>query len=345
MSKQQNHMVDFRKVKDSVSITRILEHYDVLGEFSKRGDRLEGPCPIHDGDNRSFSITSAKNTWYCFGKCKQGGNILDLVAKMEKCGVRDAAIKISNWFDLDNVEHKPGKQKEPKPDRPPKKSAKSANKKRRKSGKDELCVEDEADHKRPDANQPLTFELKALEPDHEALLTRNLISDTAAHFGAGYCKRGLLKGRIAVPVHSLNGELLAYAGAATKEAREPAYLWPKNFNPALELFNLHRVIGFENAKPPLLVVCDIFDIFELFEAGREHAVALMGKTVSKAQLTLLSDYLSKSDVAAIHFMVRPGTPKLRKTVCALAEIAFVRFTLSDSLGTMSEPQQKNLEPA
>jgi len=149
MSKQQNHMVDFRKVKDSVSITRILEHYDVLDEYSKRGDRLEGPCPIHDGDSRSFSITPAKNTWYCFGQCKQGGNILDLVAKMEKCGVRDAAIKISNWFNLDNVEHKPAKQKKPKPDRPPKKSGKNSKKQRR-SAKNELSVEDKDDHKRPD---------------------------------------------------------------------------------------------------------------------------------------------------------------------------------------------------
>jgi len=344
MSKQKKSLVDFRKVKDSVSITQVLEHYGVMGEFSKRGNRLEGPCPIHNGDSSSFSVTPAKNTWYCFGECKQGGNILDLVAVMEKCGVRDAAIMISDWFDLDGVEHRPEKQTKPKRPTPPKKSGKS-ERKRRKSGKDELCVEDEANPPRPDANQPLTFELKSLEPDHETLLARNLMSDTATHFGAGYCKRGLLKGRIAVPVHSRDGELLAYAGATTKDIKQPAYLWPRNFNPALELYNLNRVIGLEKAKPPLVVVCDIFDIFELFEVGREHAVALMGNTISKAQLALLSDYLSASDVAAVHFMARPGTPKLRKTVCVLAQIAFVRLTLSASLGTMSETQQHNLEVA
>ncbi len=45
----------------------------------------------------------------------------------------------------------------------------------------------------------------------------NRISRLAAfvpikHFGLGSASRGLMKGRIAIPIHNENGELVAYAG-------------------------------------------------------------------------------------------------------------------------------------
>jgi len=34
-------------------------------------------------------VNREKNAWYCFG-CKQGGNVLDFVAKKERVGIRAA---------------------------------------------------------------------------------------------------------------------------------------------------------------------------------------------------------------------------------------------------------------
>ena len=40
-----------------------------------------------------------KNAFHCFS-CKAKGNVLDLVAAMEKCSVRDAAMKLHEWFSV-----------------------------------------------------------------------------------------------------------------------------------------------------------------------------------------------------------------------------------------------------
>jgi hypothetical protein len=40
---------------------------------------------------------------------------------------------------------------------------------------------------------------------------------TAAHFGAGFAPKGIMRGRFAIPVHVSTGILLAYCGRAVKD--------------------------------------------------------------------------------------------------------------------------------
>src|SRR6185436_21118856 len=70
--------------------------------FKKSGDSLSGPCPLHGGSNPTqFRISVSKNIWNCFSECKQGGNVLDFIAKMEKGSIHAAALKAIEWFSLD----------------------------------------------------------------------------------------------------------------------------------------------------------------------------------------------------------------------------------------------------
>src|SRR6266404_2216646 len=93
--------VDFKAVKTSVSILQILDHYGLTERFKRSGDSLSGSCPLHNGDNSTqFRVSASKNCWNCFGKCKRGGNVLDFVALKENISVREAAIRISEWFGL-----------------------------------------------------------------------------------------------------------------------------------------------------------------------------------------------------------------------------------------------------
>jgi len=47
---------------------------------------------------KTDSATS-KNAFNCFSDvCKARGNVLDFVAAMEKCSIRDAALKLQEWF-------------------------------------------------------------------------------------------------------------------------------------------------------------------------------------------------------------------------------------------------------
>ena len=99
--------VDFRAVKQSVSILQILDHYGITERFkrSKNGDSLSGPCPLHNGENPTqFRISVSKNCWHCFSECGHGGNILDFVSIREDCTIREAAVRISEWFNLSTGE-------------------------------------------------------------------------------------------------------------------------------------------------------------------------------------------------------------------------------------------------
>ena len=91
--------VDFKAVKAAVSIEQVLSHYNV-NWLRKKGDELRGRCPIHKGEGSdTFHVNVSKRAFHCFS-CKKRGNVLDLVAAMEGCGVRDAAMKLSEWFSV-----------------------------------------------------------------------------------------------------------------------------------------------------------------------------------------------------------------------------------------------------
>ena len=50
-----------------------------------------------------------------------------------------------------------------------------------------------------------------LDPDHASLHALGISKETCAHFKAGYKNKGLLSGRLAIPIYR-NGELRAYCG-------------------------------------------------------------------------------------------------------------------------------------
>ena len=54
-------------------------------------------------------------------------------------------------------------------------------------------------------NAPLDFELKGLDPAHPYLRDRGFTPETIRHFGLGFCLRGLLKDRMAIPLHDHEG--------------------------------------------------------------------------------------------------------------------------------------------
>jgi len=94
--------VDFKKVKNAVTMQMVLDRYGVKG-LTKSGDELRGACPIHKGSPRSknFTLNIRKNAFNCFSKdCRARGNVLDFVAAMEHCEIRDAALKIAEWFKI-----------------------------------------------------------------------------------------------------------------------------------------------------------------------------------------------------------------------------------------------------
>lgn len=94
----ETNWVDFKAIKVAVTIGQVLDRYGV--KLKRSGKELRGRCPIHKGEGTdTFHANTEKNAFHCFS-CNAKGNVLDLVAAIESCSVRDAALKLKDWFSL-----------------------------------------------------------------------------------------------------------------------------------------------------------------------------------------------------------------------------------------------------
>jgi hypothetical protein len=86
----------------------------VLANYGVRLHRLDSeylrgrcPLPTHTSRNSrdSFIVNIRKNAWACHSaSCvtarggQLGGNVLDFIAAMERCAIREAALKLKDGF-------------------------------------------------------------------------------------------------------------------------------------------------------------------------------------------------------------------------------------------------------
>jgi len=261
--------INFKEIRERISLEDVIVRYYKITNLSKHGSRLVGPCPVHGGDSpRDFHAELERNLWHCFTKCQGGGNQLDLVAAREGCSVRDAALRLDEFFKVGSTTPPP-----PSPGTPPVASlpSKAATP--------------------PERNPVLDLKL-ALHHDHPHLLIeRGLTLATAEDFGVGWCAKGMLRGTIAIPIHDDRGDLVAYAGRRLKpqEIRDKGkYKLPTGFRKELVLFNEHRARA--NGTSRIVLVEGFFSVFHLREAGIVPVVASMGCEVSEHQLERLAAF-------------------------------------------------------
>ena len=85
-----SHSIDFSELKQRVNIEQAAEWLGL--QVKKSGGQLRGVCPVcKDGGDRALVITPAKGLYYCFGKCRKGGDAISLAASVRGCSLREAA--------------------------------------------------------------------------------------------------------------------------------------------------------------------------------------------------------------------------------------------------------------
>jgi len=312
--------VDFKAVKAAITMEQLLVHYNILDQFKRTGDSLNGPCPIHKGSNPTqFRVSTSKNLWNCFSDCEHGGNTLDFICKMEKCSVHAAALKAIEWFNLDPeamaaADNKAGPTE-------PRKAAPGTKPAARPAAAPKATPESNV------PNPPLKFRLDKLERQHPYLTEqRKLTPETIVDFGIGYCNKGMMEGRITIPIHNVKGEVVAYAGRFVGEPGEdtPKYKLPPGFRKSQELFNLDRAIK-EPADKPLLIVEGFFDAMKIHDHGYRKVVALMGSTLSSAQEELIRHHTtSQSHVIVMLDENEAGQAGREDIASRLSRFCFVR---------------------
>jgi DNA primase len=314
----KSSFVDFKAIKAAITMEAVLEHYGILDQFKRSGDSLSGPCPIHKGSNPTqFRVSTSKNIWNCFSECKHGGNTLDFIARMENVTIHAAALKAIEWFKLAPAEMS---ATEPGPEDSEESPTAETPKPKGASKKAPPATEKAV------PNTTLKFRLDKLEQEHPYLKERGLTLETIVDFGVGFCAKGMMAGRIAIPIHNAEGGVVAYAGRLPGEPTtdNPKYKLPQGFRKSLEVFNIDRAIK-EPAEKPLVIVEGFFDCMKIHQCGHRKVVALMGATMSAAQEQLILKHTTRdSHVIVMLDENEAGQAGREDIACRLSKHCFVR---------------------
>ena len=322
-----NRRVDFKDLRGRADFRAILAHYNL--KPVGMGEQVKVLCPFHDDGEPSCSVNLGKRVYHCFG-CQAAGNVLEFVHRMENrdgqaVTLRRAGILLAEISGIDLPSgHGAQRPKEartgprwagtwkttaPVPDPLP------GPPQRRKNGTGE--------GKETRHNKPLGFEL-LLNPYNPHLKERGLSPELINSFGLGFCDKGIMAGRVCIPIHNADGQLVAYAGRWVGPLEDlpegkGKYELPKGFRKDLELFNLHRVAHCRH----LIVVEGYFGAIRLHGA-RLPAVALMGTSVSVKQLELLA-HANARHITVLLDGDDPGREAAEKVAGAIANIAWARI--------------------
>jgi DNA primase len=280
----KTNWIDFKVLRAKLDFEQVLRHYGV--EVKRKGKQHQGFCPLPDHNGKknspSFSAQLEKGIFQCFG-CGAKGNVLEFAALMEKTDPKDGAALHKVAAEL---------QKRFCPEIG---AVASAEAKKAVAKKPEKT---EPESNLPIViNPPLGFELKDLDAEHPYLLSRGFTPETIEHFGLGFCSRGLLKDRVAIPLHDTVGALVGYAGRVVDDAviseENPRYRFPGarerdgkhiEFRKTLFLYN-----GFRLKAPvdDLIVVEGFTSVWWLHQNGLPNVVATMGADCSEKQAELI----------------------------------------------------------
>jgi DNA primase len=149
-------------------------------------------CPVNEGDDRELVVTPDKQVFYCFG-CKEGGYLIALTAHVKQLGLRDAALELHSHFRAGAPPKAPGR---------PQEAARAPS----------------------EGFQGLDY----LEADNDAVQALGIPVEVAQALGIGYAKKGIMRGRICIPLRDASGKLVAYCGYSP--SADPKLKLPTKFH-------------------------------------------------------------------------------------------------------------------
>lgn len=234
--------------------------------------------------------------------------MLDLVAAVEGCSLREAAQKLCGWGSA---------RGNATPLRKPTvtKKIKSA--------------------------APLRFRLRGVDVRHPYLASRGIREATASEFGIGFYGRpGLMSQRLVIPLDDEAGQLVGYAGRSL-DGSEPRYRFPTGFAKSRVVFNLHRAAA--TRQSTVIIVEGFFDCLKVYQAGFSSVVALMGSALYEHQRRLLVQRFRRfvlmldGDAAG-----RRGSAALSSQLSAGCSVSVVQLAENTQPDQLSEQALRNL---
>lgn len=280
---------------------------DVVSSYvklNKKGSTYFGLCPFHNEKSPSFSVTPAKQMYYCFG-CGQGGNAFTFIMKHESMTFTEAVKHLADkaGVDLPEQEYSPEEKK-----------------------KADMKTQLLEIHKESALYFHRLLKSEKGARAYEYLRERGLSDDTIRNFGLGYSSNysddlyrhikskgytdevmkesGLFsyseKGvydkfnnRVMFPIMDINNKVIGFGGRVMGDAK-PKYL----NSPETLLFdkskNLYGMNVARSSRSGHILICEGYmDVIALHQAGFNNAVASLGTAHTSRQASLIKRYANE----------------------------------------------------
>lgn len=289
------------ELQDRVDIAAVVGSRVAL---KKGGKDLLGLCPFHDEKTPSFTVSPAKNMYYCFG-CGAGGDAIKFLEEFEGLSFTEAVESLAATV---GMEVPRAQSKSPGRDLTPLFEAMQAAEgyyKAQLKGSPQaidylkgrgLTGEIAAEFKigfAPDAWNGLRETLGggARPVPSKVLLEAGLIGRNEG--GREYDR---FRGRIMFPVRDGRGRIIAFGGRLLGDGQGPKYLnSPETpiFHKSQELYGLFEARKSSRRLESLIVVEGYLDVIALAQAGIRNTVATLGTATGEEHYRKLYRYVDE----------------------------------------------------
>ena len=278
---------------------------DVVSQYvklNKRGSTYFGLCPFHNEKTPSFSVTPAKQMYYCFG-CGAGGNVFNFVMEYENYTFGEALKHLADraGVQLPKIEY----------------SGEAKKKAERRAALLEI-------NKLAAGYFYYQLRRESGRQAHEYLTGRGLSEETIRKFGLGYSdkysddlykylksknysdellrdsglfnvdeRRGMYDkfwNRVIFPIMDVNNRVIGFGGRVMGDGK-PKYLnspETKIFDKSRNLYGLHLA---RSSRRKNLIICEGYmDVISMHQAGFNNAVASLGTALTSLQAGLMKRY-------------------------------------------------------
>lgn len=306
---------DVEAVRERTDIVRLVSQYLTLRKAG--GDNMTGLCPFHQEKTPSFSISPAKQVFYCHG-CGKGGDAIGFLRELEHLSFTEAVERLAQQAGI-TLRYEG--------DSPAERRAAArrmalirANEEAARLYAKMLADGREAAEARAyiagRGISPASVERFGIgyAPAYPDFLLRRLSrelspeilleSGLATRAENGTAVRDRFRGRITIPIQDLQGRVIGF-GARILPADPRAAAQAKYINSAESpiyrknevLFNLAAARGAIARSGEVYVVEGYTDVIGLVQAGIENAVATCGTALGEGHFKLLSRFAQRAILA------------------------------------------------
>ncbi|NLL81562.1 MAG: DNA primase [Tissierellia bacterium] len=284
-------------IKENSDIVSIISDYIHL---KKSGSNYVGLCPFHNEKTPSFTVSSTKQIFHCFG-CGEGGDILKFIMKKENVDFPDAikllANKLGIEIDIEDTKNSTNKDEKEKIYEINKEAARYFlnTLERNKTPLDYLAIRSIS--KKTRRQFGLGYALNSWDSLYNYLKSKSFSDAEIEKAGLigkrdnnnGYYDK--FRNRIMFPIIDTRARVIGFGGRVMDQ-KMPKYLNSPDtivFSKGNHLYGLNLVSKYSNRKRILLVE-GYMDVISLFNSGINYAVASLGTALTERQSKIIKRY-------------------------------------------------------